>query len=62
MLVLSRRLDETVVIGDDIVVTVVEARHGRVRLGISAPVDVAVHRGEVKDTIEEQKVRKPKNP
>jgi len=47
MLVLSRKANETIVIGDDIVVTVVEIRHDRVRLGIEAPREVTVHRREV---------------
>lgn len=47
MLVLSRQRDETVMIGDDVEVTVVEIRGDKVRLGITAPKDVAVHRREV---------------
>lgn len=47
MLVLSRRGGQTVVIGGGIVVTVVEVRDGRVRLGFDAPRDVPVNRGEV---------------
>lgn len=55
MLVLSRKRDEQVVIGDDIVVTVVEIRGDRVRLGISAPRDVPVHRREVYEVIRREK-------
>jgi carbon storage regulator len=51
MLVLSRKLNETIVINDDIFVTVVEIRGDRVRLGIEAPKEVAVHRREVYDAI-----------
>jgi carbon storage regulator len=47
MLVLSRKSNESIRIGDDIVVTVVELSRGRVRLGIEAPSDVPVHREEV---------------
>jgi carbon storage regulator len=47
MLVLTRRAGESVVIGDDIVITVLEARGDVVRLGINAPRDVQVHREEV---------------
>jgi carbon storage regulator len=47
MLVLTRRTGESVVIGDDIVVTVLEARGDVIRLGINAPRDVHVHREEV---------------
>mgnify|MGYP001575826419 CR=1 FL=1 len=51
MLVLARRVGENIVIGDDIVVTVVEIRGGKVRLGIRAPKKVPVHRQEVFDAI-----------
>ncbi len=51
MLVLSRHRDESVRIGDDVVVTVVDVRGDKVRLGISAPSDVPVHRQEVYDAI-----------
>jgi carbon storage regulator len=47
MLVLSRGDGETIHIGNDIVITVVEIRGSKVRLGIQAPRDVDVHRGEV---------------
>ncbi len=47
MLVLSRRRGESIVIADNIVVTVLELTTGRVRLGIEAPKDVSVHRDEV---------------
>ena len=51
MLVLSRRVGERLVIGDDIVVTVIEVRSDGVRLGIDAPRDVRVHRAEVLDAL-----------
>ena len=47
MLVLTRRAGESVMIGDDVVVTVLEARGDVIRLGIQAPKDVRVHREEV---------------
>lgn len=47
MLVLTRRAGESVMIGDDVVITVLEARGDVIRLGISAPRDVQVHREEV---------------
>lgn len=47
MLVLSRQRDESIMIGDDIEVTVVDIRGEKVRLGISAPQQVSVHRKEV---------------
>lgn len=51
MLVLSRRVGERLVIGDDIVVTVIEVRSDGVRLGIDAPRSVAVHRAEVLEAV-----------
>lgn len=51
MLVMSRKRDESIIIGDNIVVTVVEIRGDKVRLGVEAPVDVSVHRREVYDAI-----------
>jgi carbon storage regulator len=47
MLVLTRRAGESVMIGDDVVITVLEARGDVIRLGIQAPRDVQVHREEV---------------
>lgn len=53
MLVLSRKKNESILIRDDIVITVVEIRGDKVRLGIEAPKEVAVHRREVYDKIKE---------
>ena len=47
MLVLTRRTGESIVIGNDVVVTVLEVRHDQVRLGIDAPRSIQVHREEV---------------
>ena len=47
LLVLSRRRDQTLVIGDNVEVTVLEIKGGQVRLGINAPRAVPVHRGEI---------------
>ena len=52
MLVLSRHKDERIVIGDDVVITVVEIRGDKVRLGIEAPKETAVHRQEVYEAIQ----------
>jgi len=60
MLVLTRRINESIVINDDISVLVVEIRGDRVRLGIEAPKDVTVHRKEVYDVIKEDVPEKPK--
>jgi len=51
MLVLSRKKNERIVIGENVVVTVVEVRGDRVRLGIEAPQEVPIHRSEVHDAI-----------
>jgi len=52
MLVLTRKRDEKIIIGDDITITVVEIRGDKVRLGIDAPVEIPVHRQEVYDAIQ----------
>lgn len=51
MLVLQRKKDERIVIGNDITITVVEIRGDKVRLGIEAPIAVPVHREEVAEAI-----------
>lgn len=56
MLVLSRKKNESVVIDDRIVLTVVEIRGDKVRLGIEAPREVPVHRKEVYDAIQSERV------
>ncbi|MDA0660644.1 MAG: carbon storage regulator CsrA [Planctomycetota bacterium] len=57
MLVLSRHRDESIVIGDNIVVTIVDIRGDKVRLGIEAPAAIPVHRQEVFDAIQREKQR-----
>ena len=54
MLVLSRYRDESIYIGDDIVITVVDIRGDRVRIGVQAPPDVSVHRQEVYEAIKKE--------
>ena len=51
MLVLSRKKNESIVINDDVVITVIEVRGDKVRLGIKAPREIPVHRKEVLDAI-----------
>lgn len=51
MLVLSRHKDEAIYINDDIVITIIDIRGDKVRIGIEAPKDVAVHRKEVYEAI-----------
>ncbi len=53
MLVLARKINESIVISENVVVTVVEVRGDKVRLGIQAPKEVKVHRREVYDAIRE---------
>jgi carbon storage regulator len=55
MLVLSRKKNESVVINSDVVITVIEVRGDKVRLGIVAPKDVPVHREEVYEAIHGKK-------
>ena len=54
MLVLSRHRDESIMIGDDVVVTIVDIRGEKVRLGIKAPGEVPVHREEVYTAIQRE--------
>jgi len=58
VLVLSRQKDESIIIGDDIRVMVVDVRGDRVRLGITAPRGVPVHREEVYEAIQREKKEK----
>ena len=51
MLILSRKINESLVINNNIVITVVEVGRGKVRIGIEAPRDIPVHRQEVYDAI-----------
>lgn len=54
MLVLSRKLDESIIIGDDVVVTIVDIRGEQVKIGITAPKHVSIHRKEVYEAIQEE--------
>ena len=54
MLVLSRQRDETIMIGDDVEITVVDIRGDKVRLGITAPSHIPVHRKEVYEAIQRE--------
>ena len=57
MLVLSRQRDESIIIGDNIIVTVVDIRGDKVRLGITAPTEIPVHRQEVYEAIQRENMR-----
>ncbi len=54
MLVLSRQKDQTIMIGDNIEITVVDIRGDKVRLGITAPTQIPVHRKEVYEAIKQE--------
>ena len=55
MLVLSRQRDESIIIGDNIVITIVDIRGDKVRLGINAPKEIPVHREEVYQAIQRER-------
>lgn len=55
MLVLSRQKDESIMIGDDVEITIVDVRGDKVRLGINAPRNIAVHRKEIYNAIQNEK-------
>jgi len=57
MLVLSRQKNESIIIGDNIVITVVDIRGDKVRMGIQAPKNVTVHRQEVYESIKREQAR-----
>ncbi len=65
MLVLSRQRDQSIMIGDDIEITIVDVRGDKVRIGINAPREVSVHRKEVYEAIQRENAagaRPPENP
>jgi carbon storage regulator len=57
MLVLSRQKDESIIIGDDVEITIVDVRGDKVRLGINAPREISVHRKEVYEAIQREKAQ-----
>jgi len=56
MLVLTRKVNQSIIVGDDVEVVVLEVRGEQVRLGIKAPKTVAVHRKEIYDQIKDENV------
>ena len=57
MLILTRRVGETLMIGDDVTVTVLGVKGNQVRIGVNAPRDVAVHREEIYERIRLEKTQ-----
>lgn len=55
MLVMSRQRDESIMIGDEVEITIVDVRGDKVRLGITAPKNIPVHRREIYDAIQREK-------
>lgn len=54
MLVLSRKRDESIIIGDDVIITVVDIKGEQVKIGISAPKNVSIHRKEIYEAIQQE--------
>ncbi len=55
MLILTRRVGETLMVGDDVTVTVLGVKGNQVRIGVNAPKDVSVHREEIYERIQKEK-------
>lgn len=62
MLILTRRVGETLMIGDEVTVTVLGVKGNQVRIGVNAPKDVAVHREEIYEKIKHEKSSEDSDP
>ena len=61
MLILTRRVGETLMVGDEVIVTVLGVKGNQVRIGVNAPKEVAVHREEIYQRIQKEKDEEPNN-
>lgn len=59
MLILTRRVGETIIIGDDVAVTILGVTGNQVRVGVNAPKEVSVHREEIYERVQREKSQEP---